>query len=106
MARNVAHREITRLHIVLQAEALNHTHPAYDYFLRREAMVLDEFTRMFEPLFEDSDTLARQMLALMDGLAQQWLRVDGAFDLIDIWDRTVSTILRKVSHKAKKESLV
>ncbi|RJF90562.1 TetR/AcrR family transcriptional regulator [Sphingomonas cavernae] len=90
--REVGQPELLRLFAVLQAEALDPAHPAHDFFLRREAMVIDEFSRMVAPHVEHPRVVARQILALLDGLAQQWLRVDGAFDLVSVWDDTVAAL--------------
>jgi hypothetical protein len=98
--RSVAQPEIMRLYAVLQAEALNHAHPAHDYFLGREAMVLDRFSEMLEPHIAEPRIVARQLLALLDGLAQQWLRVDGAFDLIAAWDVAIANIFPEAGRRA------
>jgi AcrR family transcriptional regulator len=80
-ARTVEQPELLRLQIVLQAEALNHEHPAYDYFLQREGMVLDEFAKVLAGHTADPRSAARKILALMGGLEQQWIRSDQGFDL-------------------------
>lgn len=92
VAREVDQPELLRLFAVLQAEALDPAHPAHDYFLRREAMVIEEFSRMVAPHVEKPCVAARQILALLDGLAQQWLRVDGAFDMVSVWEDTVAAL--------------
>lgn len=93
MARSVAEPEIMRLFTVLQSEALDAEHPAHAYFRRREAMVLDEFAAMLTGHAPDPRATARQVLALLDGLAQQWLRADGGFDLLAEWDAVMTLLL-------------
>jgi hypothetical protein len=89
VARNATQPEMVRLYAILQSEALDKTHPAYDYFLAREAATLGAITRLVAPHVEDARSTARQLLALMMGLEQQWLRADRAFDLAAEWDSAV-----------------
>jgi len=93
MARCVTQPELVRLYAVLQSESLDHTHPAHDYFLRREAMALTEFTKMVAPHVAEPRSTARQIHALMDGLSLQWLRENLAFDMVAEWDRAIAMLL-------------
>ncbi|MCJ2180829.1 TetR/AcrR family transcriptional regulator [Novosphingobium album (ex Hu et al. 2023)] len=93
VARTVAEPELARLHAVLQSEAMAPSHPAHGYFERREAMVLEEFAAMLTGHCRDPRSAARQTLAMIDGLVQQWLRANGAFDLIAQWDAAAAAIL-------------
>jgi AcrR family transcriptional regulator len=92
-ARSVAEPELLRLLIVLQSEALNRDHPAHDYFLRREEMVLTEFANILAGLADDPRGAARQILALMTGLEQQWLRAERGFDLVAACDQAIAAVL-------------
>jgi AcrR family transcriptional regulator len=92
MAGVAQHPELTRLYAVLQAESLDETHPAHDYFLRRQAMALDELTRSFAPHVARPRDTARQIHALMDGLSLQWLREKQAFNLVAEWGRVVARL--------------
>jgi AcrR family transcriptional regulator len=83
--KNSREPELIRLFAVLQAEALNHTHPAHDYFLTREAAILNVFTSALAPYVERPLSVARQLLAQWLGLEQQWLRTDQGFDLVAEW---------------------
>jgi AcrR family transcriptional regulator len=93
MARVSTQPELVRLYAVLQSEALDPAHPAHEYFLRREAMVLDVFTRVLAPHFAQPHSIARQIHALMDGLSLQWLREKQAFDMTIEWDRAAARLL-------------
>ena len=93
IARSVTQPEFVRLYAVLQSESLDHTHPAHDYFLRRAAMVLAEFTKLVAPHVAEPRSTARQIHALMDGLSLQWLREKQAFDLVAEWDRAIALLL-------------
>jgi len=93
VARSVAQPDMLRLFTVLQSEALNHEHPAYTYFLRRETMVLDEYAYILDGHVENPRAAARKMLALIVGLQQQWLRANQGFDLIAACDEAIALIL-------------
>jgi AcrR family transcriptional regulator len=84
--------ELTRLYAVLQAEALDPSHPAHDYFVAREALTLGGFEALVGPHVDDPRAVARQLHALMDGLGLQWLRAGSGFDLVAAWDQAVSGI--------------
>lgn len=93
MARSVAAPELARLLIVLQSEALHHAHPAHGYFVRREAMVLGEFANLLAGHMTNPRATAREVLALLDGLFQQWLRADRSFDLVEAWDHAAARMI-------------
>jgi AcrR family transcriptional regulator len=93
VARNSVQPEFVRLYAVLRAEALNHAHPARRYFIEREAVVLDAFARMVAPHVATPHATARQLLAVMSGLEDQWLRADHGLDLIAEWDCGVARVL-------------
>ncbi len=79
--------------LVLQAEAQERSHPAYDYFHRLDKMFLDLFTRLVAPHVEHPSSTARQLLALMIGLRQQWVGSQRSFDFVVEWDRAVAAVL-------------
>lgn len=93
VARASTHPEMGRLYMVLQSETLDPAHPAYESFRAREAKTLELFAKVAAPFSEDPPTAARQLLALMDGLSQQWVRSSQGFDLVAEWDRAVATVL-------------
>nr|WP_319520449.1 TetR family transcriptional regulator [uncultured Martelella sp.] len=83
--RNVTQPEIVRLYSVLNAEALEPTHPAYSYFRDREELALSLFRRAM-PEVANAAHLSRQILAAMDGLQLRWLRNPDGVDLLEEWD--------------------
>lgn len=87
-----AQPELTRLHAILQAEALDPSHPAHAFFVAREAMALDGFAKLLGPLVADPRAAARHVHALMDGLVLQWLRAAQGFDIVAAWDRAVADL--------------
>jgi AcrR family transcriptional regulator len=91
--RNADEPELVRLFTVLRAEALSKDHPARDYFVKREARVMDSFIGMLTPHVKHPRSTARHLLALLCGLEEQWLRSDHGFDLLAEWERGVTLLL-------------
>ncbi len=60
VSRVVGQSSIGRFIIVLQAEALDHTHPAHDWFVERERLTLDLLTFMLEDVLPHPRSVARQ----------------------------------------------
>jgi AcrR family transcriptional regulator len=100
VARNATQPELVRLYSMLRAESCYPRHPAHDYFQARDQQVLRAFTRLFDGLAEHPASMARQLLALMGGLEEQWLRDPTAMDLVQEWDRAMATILASVTPPA------
>ncbi len=93
VARSVAEPELLRLLVVLQAEAMNRDHPAYDYFQRREGLVLAQFVAILTGQTPDPRGMARVVLGLIAGLEQLWLRAEQAFDLVATCDGALASLL-------------
>jgi AcrR family transcriptional regulator len=98
VVRNAAQPELVRLYTMLRAESLYPEHPAREYFTAREEQVLAAFTRLFDGLAGHPASLARQVLALMGGLEEQWLR-DPAMDLVAEWDRAMDTVVASLASR-------
>jgi len=94
MARNIAQPELIRLQVILQAEAINHAHPAHDYFKAREATKLTLLAEHAATFSAHPMSTARQIIALWDGLQAQWLREDMTFDLLAEFDSAVASVIR------------
>lgn len=103
VARASTQPQIGRLYMTLQAETLDPSHPAHQSFREREAAVLDMFARLITPYVTEPRSAARRLLALMDGLGQQWVREDESFDLATEWDRAVQTVLPQLSGSTKPD---
>jgi AcrR family transcriptional regulator len=93
VSRNSTQPELIRLFAMLRSEALSPSHPAHDYFVRREAASIQEFARAFEPHSAQPRSVARQLTALMSGLEMQWLREEQGFDLVAEWDNAMAQLL-------------
>ena len=93
VARNTTQPEIVRLYAMLRTESLYEGHPAHGYFRDRDARVLATFTRLCTGHVEHPGSTARQLLAVMGGLEEQWLRSPDDVDLVQEWDRAVRVLL-------------
>ena len=94
--------ELVRLDTILRSEAIDAEHPAYEHFRARQTGVLDWVARLVKAHVSDSWATARQLIALSDGLTQQWLREDQDFDLIEEWDRAVANFLPQPGKPASR----
>jgi AcrR family transcriptional regulator len=90
--RNVTQPEIVRLFSVLEAESLAPDHPASEYFRQRQERTLRGFAALAAGRAPDPLSLARQVVALMDGLQIQWLRDPETTDLLDEWRAAAAKI--------------
>jgi AcrR family transcriptional regulator len=84
--RNAIQPEIVRLFTVLAAESLEPAHPAHAYFARRQQVATASYTALAEQLTDRPEVLARQVIAMMDGLQIQWLRNPETTDLVQEWE--------------------
>ncbi|MGW0563100.1 TetR/AcrR family transcriptional regulator [Streptomyces sp. NPDC003016] len=79
-AHNATRLGRTKMFNILLAEAANPGHPARAYFTRRDAEVLDSITKTLRKAADsgelkpdtDPPSLAREVVAVMDGLQLQW----------------------------------
>jgi AcrR family transcriptional regulator len=91
--RNVSQPGILRFYCVLRAEALDRDHPAYAFFLERQKSTLRHYEQALAPNDPQPEFTARQLMALMIGLEEQWLREEEKFDLLKHWDHAVARLL-------------
>jgi AcrR family transcriptional regulator len=94
VVRNSTQPELVRLYTMLRTESLYEEHPAYEYFRARDEQVLQTFARMVTGKLDEPLSTARQLLAVMGGMEEQWLRSTDTFDLATEWDRAAAKILR------------
>ena len=92
--RNAAQPEIVRLFAVLEAESLAPGHPAHAYFVTRQERALAAFTTVAGGSGDRPSSLARQVMALMDGLQIQWLRDPEGTDLVAEWEIAAEALFR------------
>jgi AcrR family transcriptional regulator len=92
MHRNAGQPEIVRLFTVLAAESLEPTHPAHSYFARRQVVATAAYAALAESITDRPEVLAREIMAMMDGLQIQWLRDPQAADLVRAWEIAAETL--------------
>lgn len=92
---------VVRAFAVLSVESLTEGHPAAPWFERRTAEIRALIAAGFHrgladgSLAPDSDpeALASEVMAIMDGLQEQWLRSAGAFDMSGIFASYVGRLV-------------
>lgn len=95
VVRATGRPELLRFMAELQVEALNPSHPAHQWWRRRDAVVMDLFSRLLGPHVEDPAAIARQLQAMMDGLCLRWLWTDQGFDVAAEWDHALERLVPK-----------
>jgi AcrR family transcriptional regulator len=93
LARGTTQPELGRFFAVLQSESLDKIQPAHQSYRLRESRVLELFAKLVAPYVEKPHSTARQLLALMQGLALQWLREDQTFDMLAEWVGAIRTVV-------------
>ncbi|MBW8755311.1 MAG: TetR/AcrR family transcriptional regulator [Sphingomonadales bacterium] len=94
VVRNSGQPEIVRLYSMLRTESLYPEHPAHGFFRARDAAALEMFERLVAPHVAEPQSTARQLLALMGGLEELWLRDLERFDLVAEWDLAIAALMR------------
>lgn len=92
MRRNAEQPEMVRLFLVLEAESLTPSHPAHDYFMKRQAQAVSAFADLAKGLTDHPEALARHIVAMMDGLQLQWLRAPDTVDLVREWEAAADAL--------------
>jgi AcrR family transcriptional regulator len=90
--RNAIQPEIVRLFTLLAAESLEPAHPAHAYFARRQQVATASYAALAEQLTDRPEALARQVIAMMDGLQIQWLRNPETTDLVQEWEAAAEAL--------------
>jgi AcrR family transcriptional regulator len=93
--RNATQPEIVRLFAVLEAESLAPSHPAHAYFEARQSNVVAIFTALAKGRTPHPESLARHLVALMDGLQLQWLRSPETTDLVAEWEAAAAVVFTR-----------
>lgn len=99
--RNAAQPEIVRLFAVLEAESLTPDHPAHTYFSERQQRTVEMLSQLAQGEAEDPAALARQIVALMDGLQLQWLRYPESVDLVSEWELASARLFVPVAEEGR-----
>lgn len=91
--RNREQPEIIRLYSMLRTESLGRDHPAHRYFQERGARAMQTLLAQIGDQVAHPQSSALQLLAVMAGLEDLWLRNPDEIDFVAEWDRAVSAIL-------------
>lgn len=87
VSRNAQQMEMVRLYTILQAEALNEDHPAYEYYQKRERRTLTNFTKVARhENVADPRREAVDVLSAMEGIQVRWLHDPENIDLVTEWN--------------------
>ena len=94
---------VIRAFALLSVESLSADHPATDWFKERSqrthTMIADalrsgQAASTFDPA-SDADNLAFEIIAMMDGLQEQWLRSGETLDMAGIFETYVDRLVRR-----------
>lgn len=91
--RNRAQPELVRFYAMLRAEAMNPEHPAYRFFKRRQADILENLSRPLVDHVASPESTALLLMSVMWGLELEWMRADQEFDLVAEWDRAFDRLV-------------
>jgi AcrR family transcriptional regulator len=91
--RGLQQPDLMRLQLVLRTEAINPDHPAHAYFIDRQKEKLDRLAMRMTPFVTDPHPKARQLLATLWGLEQQWLSEEMGFDFVAAWSGALKVLL-------------
>ena len=97
--------DLTRLFLILSAEATSDTHPAHAWFQRRHAMVLDQLTTTLKTMQteghihqdRDCEQTALSILAMMEGLQKWWLITKNVAPVLGAFETYISDLRDKLS---------
>lgn len=98
----VSDPEVLRLDVVLRAESLDRTHPAHATFLSREKRLIDLLSKAVASYVPAPRVTARRISAMLDGMAEHWLRSNKSFDLVEECTGSVGAILADAKRSAPK----
>lgn len=96
---------VVRIFALLQAESLAEGHPADGWFRDRAERLHGDIARKLAAGKAsgtvapdiDPDALAREIIAMMDGLQLEWLRNESAFDMGQVFADYISRLVRSLA---------
>lgn len=89
----LARPEAARLFAVLSGEAVDPSHPAHDYFLARNRVMVDALVAGCGDRYREPREMVACLIATLDGMQMHWLRDPENFDLRAQWARVERAIL-------------
>lgn len=98
--RNSRTPEVIRLFTMLRAEAIRESHPAHAWFRQRRANSIDRLAEALTPVDSAPRSTALQIVILMHGLEEEWIRSGQTLDLLAEWDAAIERLLGSVELSA------
>lgn len=106
---NAAVPGLIELYVMLSAEATNPTHPAHSWFTDRYRQLLEVTERILRRGVEageiaagtDCAEVAREIIAIQDGLQIQWVLTGSTFDLAKSIRASIGRIAASVSAQGR-----
>lgn len=92
VAHNASDPVGARFFATVQAEALDHEHPAHDWFLRRSERYAGEIHHLLDDGPDADPSDARLLGAVLDGLQARWLLDPASFPLVESWRRAADLL--------------
>ena len=97
--------DLTRLFLILSAEATSGTHPAHAWFQRRHAVVLDRLTATLKTMQDkalihpdcDCGETALSILAMMEGLQRWWLNTNDTAAVLEAFVSYIADLREKLT---------
>ena len=97
--------DLTRLFLILSAEATSDTHPAHAWFQRRHGFVLDQLTNTLKTMQSqalihpdcDGEETALSILAMMEGLQRWWLITNDMAAVLGAFESYISDLREKLT---------
>lgn len=88
---------------ILETESLQQGHPAADWSTRRLELIHGRLVNAFETGKQngtmrpdaDTDALAREVIAMMDGLQIQWLRQNQSFSMASVFEGFIDQLIAR-----------
>lgn len=81
----VARPKAAELFAMVQAQAIDPTHPGHEYFKNRAQLIVDQFVPILGLEYAEPEELIGQIVSIVDGLQLNWLRDPTSFDLRARW---------------------
>ncbi len=97
VARVTAGPEKVRIMVEFQAESIDPAHPAHSWWQSREAVLLNLFAGLLAPHVARPEAVARQVMAMMDGLFLQWIRAWPNLDATAEWNDALARLLPELA---------
>lgn len=98
MVEGAVHQpEMCRLLAALQSEALNPSHPAHDWWKKRQKTIAHFLEKLIGRFVADPQSRARFLASTTNGLNLHWLRSDQDLDYVAQWKSALTLLLPELA---------